>query len=139
MLAGGLPQWLRSKEATCSLGDLQETWVQSLGWQDSLEEEMATHSSILAWKIPWTEKPGGLQSMGWQRVEHNLATEHTCSLSWKKKNLKQSRENPEFFEYVHWWIYPNSLNYGAKYAGNQTFKISVLFPWYYTRIHLGRN
>ena len=63
---------------------------------------MATRSSILAWKIPWTEKPGGLQSMGWQRVEHNLATEHTCSLSWKKKNLKQSRENPEFFEYVHW-------------------------------------
>ena len=48
-----------------------ETWVQSLGWEDPLEEEMATHSSILAWKIPWTEEPGELQSMGLQRVEHN--------------------------------------------------------------------
>ena len=43
----------------------------------ALEEEMATHSSILAWKIPWTEEPGGLQSMGLQRVRHNLATEHS--------------------------------------------------------------
>ena len=46
-------------------------WVQSLGQEDSLEKEMATHSSILAWRIPWTEEPGGLQSMGSQRVEHN--------------------------------------------------------------------
>ena len=45
---------------------MQETQVQSLDWQDPLEEEMATHSSILAWKIPWTEKPGRLQSMGSQ-------------------------------------------------------------------------
>ena len=43
---------------------MQETWVQSLGWEDSMEKEMATHSSILAWEIPWTEKPGGLQSKG---------------------------------------------------------------------------
>ena len=48
-------------------------WVQSLGPEDSLEEEMATHSSILAWKIPWTEEPGGLQSKGWQRVGHHSA------------------------------------------------------------------
>ena len=46
----------------------QETWVQSLGWEDPLEEGMATHSSILAWRIPWTEDPGGLQSMGLQSV-----------------------------------------------------------------------
>ena len=52
-------------------------WVQSLGWKDPLEKEMATHSSILAWKIPWAEEPGGLQSMGQQRVRHGLATEHT--------------------------------------------------------------
>ena len=50
---------------------VQETWVQSLGWEDPLEKEMATHSSILAWKISWTEEPGGLQSMGLQRVGHN--------------------------------------------------------------------
>ena len=48
--------------------------VQSLGWDDPLEEEMATHSSILAWRIPWTEEPGGLPSIGSQRVGHDLAT-----------------------------------------------------------------
>ena len=46
------------------LSMMRETWVRSLGWEDSLEEGMATHSSILAWKIPWTEEPGGLQSTG---------------------------------------------------------------------------
>ena len=51
--------------------ELLETWVQSLDWEDALEEEMATHSSILAWRIPWTKEPGGLQSMEWQRVRHN--------------------------------------------------------------------
>ena len=48
----------------------QETQVQSLGWEDPLEEGMAIHSSFLAWRIPWTEEPGGLQSMGLQRVGH---------------------------------------------------------------------
>ena len=47
-----------------SLPAMQETWVQSQGWEDSLEEAMATHSSIFAWRIPWTEEPGGLQSVG---------------------------------------------------------------------------
>ena len=47
---------------------LWETWVRSLGWEDPLEKEMATHSSILAWKISWTEESGGLQSMGSQRL-----------------------------------------------------------------------
>ena len=51
-----------------SLSAMQETQVQSLGWEDPLEKEMATHSSILAWKIPWTEEPSRLQSMGSQRV-----------------------------------------------------------------------
>ena len=53
----------------------QEMWVQSLGWKDPLEKEMATHPSILAWEIPWAEEPGGLQSMVSQKVGHNLATE----------------------------------------------------------------
>ena len=51
---------------------VQETWVRSLGWEDPLEKEMATHSSILAWEIPWTEEPGGLQSTGSQRVRHDF-------------------------------------------------------------------
>ena len=54
-----------------SLPAMQETQVQSLGQEDTLEKEMATHSSILAWGIPWTEGPGGLQSMGLQKVKHN--------------------------------------------------------------------
>ena len=49
---------------------MQETWVQSLGWEDPLEEGKATHSSVLAWRIPWTEEPDRLQSMGSQRVGH---------------------------------------------------------------------
>ena len=48
---------------------MQETWVQSLGQEDSLEEEMATQASILAWRIPWTEEPGGLQLMGLQKSQ----------------------------------------------------------------------
>ena len=54
-----------------NLPAMQETRVRSLGWEDPLEKEMATHSSILAWRIPWAEEPGGLQSMGSQRVRHN--------------------------------------------------------------------
>ena len=53
---------------------MRETWVRSLDQEDPLEKEMATYSSILAWKIPWTEEPGKLQSMGLQRVGHDLAT-----------------------------------------------------------------
>ena len=62
----------------------EQTWVQSLGQEDPLEKGMATHSSILAWEIPWTEEPGGLQSMGSQRVRHNLDAEHARTLprSW---------------------------------------------------------
>ena len=56
---------------------MQEAWVQSLGQEDPLEKELATYSGILAWKIPWTEEPGGLQSTESQRVSHNWATEHT--------------------------------------------------------------
>ena len=52
----------------------QVTRVQSLGWEDPMEKEMATHSSVLAWEILWTEEPGGLQSTGPQRVRHDLAT-----------------------------------------------------------------
>ena len=64
-----------------------ETQVWSLDWEDPLEKEMAAHSGVLAWKIPWTEEPGRLQSMGWQRVGHNWAT--SFSLIEKKKNKKQ--------------------------------------------------
>ena len=51
--------------------EMQETWLRSLGWEDPLEEGMAIHSSILAWRIPWTEEPGGLHSRRLQRVRHD--------------------------------------------------------------------
>ena len=54
-----------------AIQDPQETQVQSLGQEDPLEEDIATHFSILAWRIPWTDEPSGLQSIGWQRVRHN--------------------------------------------------------------------
>ena len=56
-----------------------ETWVQSLGEEGPLKEEMAIHSSILAWEIPWIEEPGGLQSMGWQRVRNKCT--HTVNFT----------------------------------------------------------
>ena len=54
-----------------NLPAMRETWVRSLGWENLLEEEKSTHSCILAWEIPWTEEPGGLQSMGLEKVRHD--------------------------------------------------------------------
>ena len=67
----GFPGGSDSKVFACSAGDTQ---VQSLGWEDPLEKGLATHSSIIAWRIPWTEEPGRLQSMGSQRGKHNWVT-----------------------------------------------------------------
>ena len=79
------------------LSTMRETRVQSLGWEDLLEKEMATHSSILAWKIPWTEEPGRLQSMGLQRVRHDWANSLSLSLSYRGRHCKQHWE--------HWSIH----------------------------------
>ena len=83
---------------------VQETWVLSLGWEEPLEEDMATHSSILAWRIPWTEEPGGLQSMASERVGHDWVTKpSTAHISLyidvcvcvcvRKREREQAREN----------------------------------------------
>ena len=75
-----MAQWVKNLPSIC-LQEMQETQVWSLGWEDPLEEGMATHSNILAWRIPWTEEPGGLQSTGSQRVRHNWSNlAHTCKL-----------------------------------------------------------
>ena len=76
---------------------MQETWVQSLNWEDPLEKELATHSRILALKVPGTEEPGGLQSMGSQRVRHDLATEQ-CSMDkrrWERRRKHTHGEREE--------------------------------------------
>ena len=67
---------------------MRETWVQFLGWEDSLEKEMAAHSSILAWRIPWTEEPGGLWFMGSQESDTTL-----CYLSFFLSNILLGRKN----------------------------------------------
>ena len=73
-----LPAWgFPVAQMVKNLPAMQETGVQSLGWEDPLEKGMATHSSILAWRILWTEEPGELQSMGLQRVRHNWVTNTT--------------------------------------------------------------
>ena len=84
--------------------ETQEMRVWSLGLEDPLEEEMATHSRILAWAIPWTEKPGELQSMGSQRVGHDWVTEHTSS-QWPWYTASSSRERilPCFWCLTHSW------------------------------------
>ena len=66
-----MTQWYRIR---LPVQETQENLVQSLSWKDPLVKKMATHSSILAWEIPWTEEPGGLQSLGLQRVGQDLAT-----------------------------------------------------------------
>ena len=71
-------------------------WVRSLGWEDLMEEGMATHSSILAWRIPWTEEPDGLQSIGLQRVGHDrndLAYNEYSKLSVLSQNLLPGEPN----------------------------------------------
>ena len=79
--------------------ETQEMQVQSLGWEDPLEKEMATHSSILAWEIPWTEEPGGLQSMGLQRVVHDwvcmkVHVHMWLVAEWRMTQLWQRRDQP---------------------------------------------
>ena len=71
--------------------ETRETRVQSLGQEDPLEEETATHSSILFWKIPWTEEPGRLQSMGSQRVRHDSVTEHRAHTHVSKHARNESQ------------------------------------------------
>ena len=66
--------WTQCDSVVKNLPAMQETWVRSLGQEDPLEKEMATHSSILGWRIPWTEEPGGIKTMGSQEFIHNLAT-----------------------------------------------------------------
>ena len=85
---------------------MQETQVWYLGWEDPLEKEMATHSSVLAWKIPWMEEPGGLQSMRLQRVRHNWATNSPSYLYlhvsfWKIQELNCN--NLRGWEVSNWW------------------------------------
>ena len=96
---------------------MQETWVWSLGQEDSLEKEMATHSRILAGRIPWTEEPGGLQSMGLQRVGHDSVTKQ------QNYNISNSEEMQMLLISNYFFFLIAHLNKGriwAHYMGNLT-------------------
>ena len=73
---------------------MRESWAQSLDWEDLLEEGMATHSSIPAWKSPWTEEPGGLQFMGLQKVRQDRATKQSTAHSAHKLNKQGDNIQP---------------------------------------------
>ena len=75
------PGGTSGREPICQCRRDREMQVGSLAWEDSLEEEMATHSSILAWRIPWTEEPGGSQPIGSQRVGHDRAHRHGAAFT----------------------------------------------------------
>ena len=71
-----------------NLPAMQETWIQSLSLKDPLEREVATHSIILAWEIPWTDEPGGYSPWGCKRIRHDLVTKHTHAYSYRQIHNK---------------------------------------------------
>ena len=124
-------QFLRSKnrlhwaslvaQTVKNLPAIWETWVRSLGWKDPLEKGMATHSSILAWRIQWTQEPGGLQSMGSQRVRHDWATKHiTDCIIWPNERTVSEDRHRDCCVMI-WW---KSL-LGSNGSG---FYFTILFP-----------
>ena len=112
----GLPRWLRGKNQSA----MQETQIQSLGQEDPLEEGMATHSSILVWRIPWAEEPGELLSMGSKRVGHDWSDwAHTqkliehCKSTLLQENLQKRNEIQVTSE--HFFKTLNAEDNGATY------------------------
>ena len=94
---------LKSAQIVKNLPAMQETWVSSLGWEDPLEKGMTTHCSILAWRIPWTEEPGGLQSMvsqtSWARLSDKV---HACTLThpigqYRSRELSKKNSLSQYF------------------------------------------
>ena len=86
-------------QAVKKLPAVQEIDIQNLGWEDPLENWMATHSSILAWKIPWAEEPGGLQSKGWQRARHERVTKNHRTVL--RSSGRQRRAQPGLLRRFH--------------------------------------
>ena len=105
----GSPHWASlMAQRLKRLPAMRETWVWSLDREDPLEKEMATHSSILAWRIPWIEEPGGLQSMGSQRVGHNWTTSLSLSLSHCSglydENVSQPHLHTSMWFLLAWYV-----------------------------------
>ena len=107
---------------------VQETWVRSLSQDDPLEKGIATHSSILAWRIPWREEPGRLQSMESQRVRHDWATSLTHSLNSDKRSTKGTQWNSIYF-ILH--SVDECLLSGTKLQGSQHLTCWLIVPKYW--------
>ena len=106
---------------------MQETRVRSLGWEVPLEKGMAIHSSILAWRIPWTKKPGRLQSMGSQRVGHDWATNTRYTTSNDSYHLLSTCSVPDkaLVCYAQWPTYPHTILFN-KHDHHQILQIRTL-------------
>ena len=100
---------------------MQEMPVQFLGWEGSLEEGMATHSSILAWRIPWTEEPGGLLSMGSQRVRHDWTTQHSTDEEYTETCWDQLELSLGFKQEISFLPSPNDRSLARDAALNELF------------------
>ena len=109
----GLPRWRYWKRTCLPMQETSETWVQSLGLEDPLEEGMATYSSILAWRVPWTEEPGWLQLIGSQRVRHDWSDlVHTHS----QRQVTETDSHDKFHILInsfHMYIYTHKMVSGA--------------------------
>ena len=109
-----------------NLSAMWETWVWSLGWEDPLEQVMATHSTILTWRLPWIEEPGGLQSMGSQRVRGCWVTEHStasCPYEQEAEGDHDRRGNVrevEFREMFVSWLWRWRRGHGPPGKGKET-------------------
>ena len=97
-----------------NLPAIRETWTQSLSWEDPLKKGMATLSSILAWRIPWTEEPGRLQSMGSQRVEHDWATNTYIHISLIQVHMlwieRLEKDEVKWFQII-WSLHSRTIGY----------------------------
>ena len=114
---------------------MQQTWVQSLGWVDTLEEGMTIHSSILAWRVPWTEEPGGLQSMESQRVGHDWATKHRYrafeefyTTSWLNNNkIKSHTDAPKIVMLIQYEVNDLMCLYHTLYLLKNIISVFIMF------------
>ena len=111
---------------------MQERWVPSLGGEDPMEKGMATHSGILAWRIPWTEEPGGIQSMGSQRVGHNWSDVACTTESKSEETLREWERERDRVREQSWHFEPLDPvePEATPWASKVPFCLSVLDFWY---------
>ena len=109
---------------------MQETWVWSLGWEDPLEKEMATHSTILAWRIPWTEEPGGLQNMGSQRVGHDLATKQQQTFLCVFSTVEGEFLKDPPYHTFNIWVWVRNQGFRWQRRSGQPESMCALCKWF---------